>query len=160
MSRWLRVSLVIAVIVGAVIGAVIAPMYGTPNGMPSVGDYQSGLIAACTGAATFVLVYWIREPWWRDWVGRFIMSHALVIGLLCVPFIMALFFKLSSGDSRFAAWSLLAIFYLDAAILFLGTILWLHISMQRARERREAEQHEGPEPGDSGPSDEEITSPR
>jgi hypothetical protein len=136
--------LVIAVIAGLIVGAVLAPLHGDHKGGPSLGDYQSGLVSLLTAVTIFVIVYSVRESWWGDWIGRFIVSHVLAVGLLCVPFILSLFFALNRSTNDIAAWCLLGIFYLDAAILLLGTILWLHTSMENARKRREA--GKGPEP--------------
>lgn len=155
MGKGLRALLITLVGVGVIIGAVLASLHSSPIGGPSRGDYVSGLISVLFGACAFVLVYSIREAWWNDWIGRFIFSHVLVVGMLCVPFILSIFFSLSRFTSDIAAWCLLGIFYASAAILLLGTILWLHTSIENARKRREheaaermatvSEQQEGPE---------------
>ena len=138
MSKRLRAILVAVVLAGMIIGFVIALLNGSPEGGPSIDDYQSGLTALLFGVFVFTVTYSVREAWWNDWIGRFIVSHILAVGLLCVPFILSLFFELSRFSNDVAAWVLLAIFYVDAALLLLGTILWLHTSLQYKRRRREA----------------------
>ena len=138
MGKRIRAFLVTAVLAGAIIGFAVAFLNGDPKGGPSIDDYQSGLTALLFSVLVFIVTYSVREAWWNDWIGRFIVSHMLAVGLLCVPFILAVFFTLSRFDNDVAAWVLLGVFYIDAAILLLGTILWLHTSLQYKRRRREA----------------------
>lgn len=138
MSRWLRASLIVAVAAGVIAGSIIAALHPGPAG-PSLVDLESGLVAALAMAAAFVIVYSVREPWWSNWIGRFIVSHVLAFAFVCLPFVLSFFFDFNRFDNLVAEWVLLGSFYAAAAILALGTILWLHTSMTRARERKEQE---------------------
>lgn len=134
MSKKLRTWLVVAILAGVAIGGVLAPLHNK-GGLPTLDDFESGLIAAMSSAAIFVITYSIREPWWGNWFGRFIVSHVLAFALVCLPFILAFYFGLTRLDSEIADWVLLGAFYTSAAVLLLGTVLWLHTSMENARQR-------------------------
>jgi len=138
MGRGIRAALIAAIVAGGLTGVALA-IASAPTGVVTVGDYQAGLLTAIFGAVAFIAVYSIREPWWSNWFGRFVVSHIIAFMLLCIPFVLSLFFSLNRLDSEIAEWVLLAAFYLSAEVLLLGTILWLQTSLDRARERREAE---------------------
>jgi hypothetical protein len=138
MSRWLRLSLVAAVLAGLTAGLAVAS-FSRAQGSPSLGDLEAGLVSALTSALLFVIVYSIREPWWRNWIGRFIVSHVLAYSMVCLPFVLSFFFNFNRLDNEVALWVLLTVLYGSGAILMLGTILWLHTSMTGAQKEKAAD---------------------
>lgn len=139
MSKWLRASLVCAVIAGFLAAVIVTLAVGHLGKGPSLDESEAALTSAVAGAFVFVAVYSIREPWWANWIGRFIISHILAVACLLLPFVLSFFFDFNRFDNVIASWILIIMFYVVAADLLLGTILWLHTSMVRAQERRAAE---------------------
>lgn len=137
MSRWLRISLVSAILAGLIAGILVTVFHGSPAGGPTVEDDEGGLVSAVLSAFIFVAVYSIREPWWNNWIGRFIISHILAVACLLLPFVLSFYLNFNRVDNQIAAWVLVSMFYVVAADLLLGTVLWLHLSLKRAHEEAE-----------------------
>ena len=85
------------------------------------------LIADVVAIAGFVVQYWRLAPWWRNPIGRTIVTKDILLGCCLIPSIMSLFFHFSRLTSHVAAWIDVALFGLIAPVMIWRVIVWERI---------------------------------
>jgi hypothetical protein len=136
--KWLRRLLVWAIVALGLAG-VLWVVLDHPSAEPTVIDYKVALIADIAGVLAFVAVYTALEPWWNNWVGRFIISREVALALALTPFVLSFFFTLNRLDNDIAAWTLFGSLAAMALILLAGCVIWTDQSLKRRRQRRDSQ---------------------
>ena len=85
------------------------------------------LIAAEIATIGFIAVYSALAPWWKNPIGRTIVTLDALLGLAFLPSILSLFFQFSRLTSHIAAWADIGIFWLITLTLIYRSFLWVRL---------------------------------
>ena len=89
--------------------------------------FKAGLICGFVSLVTWIGVYTWLAPWWRNPIGRTLVSKAVLIAALFVPSILALFFDLSAFTSIVVGWIDAALIWLVTPVMIWRIIVWLRL---------------------------------
>jgi len=88
---------------------------------------QIVLISGFLSLAGWVAVYTKLAPWWRNPIGRTLVTKTTLIAVMFIPSILALFFHFSRQGSRVAAWVDIALIGAVTPVMVWRTVVWLRL---------------------------------
>ena len=86
-----------------------------------------GLISGFLSLIGWIAVYTWLAPWWRNPVGRTLVSKTALIAALFVPSILSLFFDLNRSDSILVGWIDAALIWLVTPVMIWRIAVWLRL---------------------------------
>jgi len=99
------------------------------------------LIADVVAIAAFIGEYWRLAPWWRDPIGRTIVTKDILLLLALIPSVLSLFLKFSRLTSHIAAWLDVVVLGAMGPVMVWRIVVWHRVhagttAWQRARAAR------------------------
>lgn len=85
------------------------------------------LISGFCSLITWVAVYTRMAAWWRNPVGRTLVTKTLLIAAMFVPSILGLFFHLSLADSYLVGWVDVGLIGAVTPVMCWRTIVWIKL---------------------------------
>jgi hypothetical protein len=85
------------------------------------------LIAGFCSLAGWAVLYTVLAPWWRDPIGRTLVTKTALVALLFVPSILATFFRLSVHDSYIVGWVDVGLIGLVTPVMIWRSAVWLRL---------------------------------
>lgn len=99
--------------------------------------FKIALLGALLAILQWFVIYTVKQPWWRDKIGRNLMYFAgCVVGLIVGP-TMSLFFDLNRFTSEIVGWVDLGLVALIIPVFLNRTIIWLRESTKGRGEDKE-----------------------
>ena len=95
--------------------------------------FKVAIIADIVSVAAFIAVYWRLAPWWRNPIGRTLVTKDILLILLLVPSLLSLFFRFNRLTSHIAAWVDVGLF-----ALLTPAMLWRVAVFERIHKRNNA----------------------
>jgi membrane associated rhomboid family serine protease len=96
--------------------------------------FKIALVADVASIVAFIAVYWRLAPWWRNPIGRTIVTKDFLLILLLLPSVLSLFFQFNRLTSRVAAWADLGLFVLLAAVMTWRCAVWIRVHRDKEKE--------------------------
>jgi hypothetical protein len=93
------------------------------------------IIADLIAVAAFVLTYTVLAAWWRDIIGRTIVTKDILLGLALIPTLLGLFFHFNDTTSRLSAWIDVVLFAGIAATMAWRCVIWTKIHRAERNKR-------------------------
>lgn len=85
------------------------------------------LISGFCSLVTWVAVYTKLAPWWRNPVGRTLVTKTLLLAALFIPSSLNLFLHLSRRDSRLVGWIDVALIGLVTPVMLWRVAVWIRL---------------------------------
>lgn len=105
---------------------------------------KAGLISGFVSLIAWIALYTRLAKWWRNPVGRTLVTKTALIAALFVPSILGLFFKLSRMDSYTVGWIDTGLICLVSPVMWWRCLVW--VKLHRAgRLPRDGSDGQGPE---------------
>jgi len=92
------------------------------------------LLTNIAAIIAFVVIYTRLAPWWKNVIGRSIVSFDILLGMAFVPSAISLFWHLNRLTSRIAAWVDIGIFALIAGAMVWRSVQWVRIHRNSSKE--------------------------
>jgi len=96
--------------------------------------YKIVLLTNIVAILAFVGIYTKLAPWWRNVIGRSIVSFDLLLGMAFIPSTISLFWKFNRLTSYVAAWVDIGIFTLIAGAMVWRSVQWVRIHKDSGKE--------------------------
>lgn len=84
----------------------------------------SGFIAL----VSWIVVYSRIQPWWKDAIGRTLVTKTLLIAALLVPTSLSLFFHLTRTTSELVGWVDVVLLGAVTPVMWWRTAVWLRVA--------------------------------
>lgn len=88
---------------------------------------KAGLICGFVSLVAWIAVYTKLAKWWRNPVGRTLVTKTALIAALFVPSILSLFFHLTRSDSILVGWIDAALIWLVTPVMLWRCFVWLRL---------------------------------
>ena len=75
----------------------------------------------------FIGIYTKLAPWWKDVIGRSIVTFDILLGMAFIPSIVSLFWHINRLTSYVMAWIDVGIFTLIAATMIWRCLTWVRV---------------------------------
>jgi hypothetical protein len=98
-----------------------------------------GLITGFVSLTGWIAVYTWLAPWWRNPVGRTLVTKTALIAALFVPSILSLFFNLNRLDSVIVGWIDAGLIWLVTPVMIWRSAVW--IKLHRAGKLHRESEH-------------------
>lgn len=85
------------------------------------------LLSNLAAIFAFVMIYTALAPWWRNVIGRSIVTLDILLGMAFLPSTISLFWQFNRLTSYIAAWMDIGIFTLIAAGMTWRCVMWVRI---------------------------------
>lgn len=89
------------------------------------------LVSGFSSLVAWIGIYSWLAPWWRDPIGRTLVSKSALIAGLFVPGILSLFFHLGARGSLIAGWVDVGLVGLVTPVMIWRCVVWLRESPHR-----------------------------
>jgi hypothetical protein len=85
------------------------------------------LISGFVTLTGWIVLYTCLAPWWRNPVGRTLVTKTALIAALFVPTTLNLFFNFSRFDSEIAAWIQVVLIGLVTPVMCWRSLVWIKL---------------------------------
>lgn len=79
----------------------------------------------------FIVIYTLLAPWWRNVLGRSIVTIDALLGMAFIPSVLSLFFDFNRLTSRIAAWADIVVFFAIAGVMLWRCWIWIRIHRKK-----------------------------
>lgn len=90
-----------------------------------------GCIAGFISLTGWVVIYTRLAKWWKNPIGRTLVSKTLLVAGLLVPTTLSLFFNLNRLTSHIAAWADVILIGAITPVMTWRSIIWLKVGKGR-----------------------------
>lgn len=85
------------------------------------------LITDVISIFAFIADYWRLAPWWRDPIGRTIVTKDMLLLLALIPSVLSLFFKFTRVGSHIAAWVDVVLLGAMGPVMLWRIVIWQRV---------------------------------